>query len=137
MEAVEKLPNRFKEGYFVEAVECANFHHGGIRFEGLQNLMDVNFLKWLSLRNNPHVDVWCLDRVAGLNGSSLEYLDISGCNFCLGCINAVARMRALKFLVVTDPGENPQLQTALSMLEQEKPSLMIKAVEGTSAAVAQ
>lgn len=132
-----KLPDRYKDGYFVEGIDCTNFHHGGIRFNGLMNLMDLNFLKWLSLKNNSHIDVWCLDRVAGLNGKSLEYLDISGCNFSLGCINALARMESLKFLVVSDPGDNPELQAALSMLEQENPNLLIKAEDRENVAVKQ
>lgn len=116
------------DGYFVEAVDCTNFHHNGIRYEGIQNLSGLNFLKWLCLKDNKHVDVWCLDRLAGQNGKSLEYLDITGCNLCVGGVLALAKMSELKFLVITDPGDNVNVQTALSMLEQEKPKLLIKAI---------
>ncbi|XP_038207437.1 distal membrane-arm assembly complex protein 2 [Zerene cesonia] len=121
-----KLPSRFIDGYFVEAVDCTNFHRNGIRYEGIQNLTGLNFLKWLSLKGNKHVDVWCLDRLAGQNGNSLEYLDITGCNICVGSILALARMRALKFLVLTDPGDDTELQAALSCLEEENPDILIK-----------
>ncbi|XP_072933307.1 uncharacterized protein [Epargyreus clarus] len=127
-DTLEKLPDTYKDGYFVEAIDCTNFHHGGIRFEGVQNLNGLNFLKWLSLRNNKYIDVWCIDRIAGQNGRSIEYLDISGCNLCVGGVFALARMSALKFLVITDPGDNVELQAALSMLEEEKPKLLIKTV---------
>lgn len=73
--------------------------------------------------------MWCLDRIAGQNGKSLEYLDISGCNLCVGGVFALTRMPALKFLVITDPGVNVSLQAAISMLEQEKPNLLIKAID--------
>lgn len=125
------LPSTYAEGYYVEAVDCTNFHHNGIRFEGLENLSGLSVLKWLSLKNNKYVDVWCLDRVAGQNGKTLEYLDISGCQLCVGCIFALARMKALKYLVITDPGDNMELQAGLSMLEQEKPKLLIKAISDT------
>lgn len=123
------LPDKYEDGYFVEAIDCTNFHHGGIRYEGVQNLSGLNFLKWLSLKNNKHVDVWCLDRIAGQNGQSLEYLDLTGCELSVGCICALARMSSLKMLVITDPGDDITLQAALSMLEQENPSLIINAVE--------
>ncbi|CAG4959669.1 unnamed protein product [Colias eurytheme] len=123
------LPSRFVDGYLVEAVDCTNFHHNGIRYEGIQNLTGLNSLKWLSLKGNKHIDVWCLDRLAGQNGNTLEYLDISGCNICVGSILALARMTALKFLVLTDPGDDAALQAGLSTLEEEKPDLLIKTVE--------
>lgn len=121
------LPDTYRDGYYVEAIDCTNFHHNGIRYEGLQNLSGLSFLKWLSLKNNRHVDVWCLDRIAGQNGSSLEYLNIEGCNLCPGGVYAIARMQALKFLVISDPGDNVELQAALSILEQERPDLLINA----------
>ncbi|CAG9793318.1 unnamed protein product [Diatraea saccharalis] len=123
------LPDHYTEGYYVEAIDCTNFHHGGIRYEGLENIRNLNFLKWLSLKNNKHVDVWCIDKVAGLCEDTLEYLDISGCNICIGCIFALARMRALKVLIITDPGEDLTLQAALSMLEEENSNLIIQAIE--------
>ncbi|KAM3962144.1 uncharacterized protein ACR2FA_003829 [Aphomia sociella] len=123
------LPSNYVDGYYVEAIDCTDFHHNGIRFEGLENLYSLNFLKWLSLKNNIHVDVWCIDRIAGQNGNSLEYLDISGCNICVGCVFALARMKALRMLVITEPGDNVELQAALSMLEQENPHLLINAIE--------
>ncbi|RVE49334.1 hypothetical protein evm_006047 [Chilo suppressalis] len=127
-----KLPDHYVDGYYVEAIDCTNFHHNGIRYEGLENLRQLNFLKWLSLKNNKNVDVWCLDRLAGLCGRTLEYLDISGCNICTGCIFALARIKALKLLVITDPGDDFTLQAALSMLEEENPSLLINAISPVS-----
>ncbi|XP_049885707.1 distal membrane-arm assembly complex protein 2 [Pectinophora gossypiella] len=121
------LPNTFTEGYHVEAVDCSNFHHNGIRYEGIENLNGLKFLKWLSLKNQKHIDVWCLDRIAGQNGETLEYLDISGCKLDIGCIFALARMYALKMLVITDPGiDNIELQAGISFLENERPELVIK-----------
>ncbi|XP_022837707.1 uncharacterized protein LOC111364917 [Spodoptera litura] len=122
------LPDRYVNGYFIEAVDCTNFFHGGIRYEGLQNLSNLSFLRWLSLRDNKFVDVWGLDRVAGQNGDSLEFLDISGCNICVGCIFALAKMRALKYVILTDPGDNLNLQAAISILEHERPDLLVKAI---------
>ncbi|CAK1593986.1 unnamed protein product [Parnassius mnemosyne] len=124
-----KLPDRFVDGYFVEAIDCTNFHHNGIRYNGLKNLAGLNYLKWLSLQNNKHIDVWCLDRLAGQNGDTLEFLNITGCKLCVGSVIALSRMSALRFLVISDPGNNVEVQTALSMLEQENPDLIIKISE--------
>lgn len=123
------LPSTYVDGYFVEAIDCTNFLHNGIRYEGLENLSGLNFLKWLNLKNNKHVDVWCLDRIAGQNGKTLQYLDISGCKLSVGCVFALARMPALRLLTITDPGDDVHLQAALSMLEQEKPNLFVKAID--------
>ncbi|VVC90120.1 unnamed protein product [Leptidea sinapis] len=123
------LPTTYADGYQVEAVDCSKFHLKGIRYEGLQNLSGLNFLKWLSLRNNKFIDVWCFDRLAGQNGKTIEFLDISGCNLCVGSIFALSRMSALKYLVITDPGENIEIQAAISELEQERPELTIKTLE--------
>ncbi|XP_039760261.1 distal membrane-arm assembly complex protein 2 isoform X1 [Pararge aegeria] len=125
------LPDSFRDGYYVESIDCTKFHHNGIRYEGLQNLLGLSFLKWLSLKNNRNVDVWCLDRIAGQNGNSLEFLNIEGCNLCPGGVHAIARMEALKILEVSDPGDNIQLQAALSILEQERPHLLINASTAT------
>lgn len=122
------LPSQYEEGYQVEAIDCSKFMRNGIRYEGIQNLSGINFLKWLSLKNNKFVDVWCLDRLAGQNGKSLEYLDIRGCNLCVGCVYALARMESLKTLYLSDPGDNMEIQVALSLLEQEHPDLLINAV---------
>lgn len=124
-----KLPEKYEKGYFVEAIDCTNFKDGGLRYEGLINFNSLNFLKWLSFKNNSHIDTWCLDRIAGQNGETLEYLDISGCNFTVGCVYALVRMRALKVLTLTDPGDNVEIQAAISYLEQDKPNLLIKLVD--------
>ncbi|XP_068619763.1 ATP synthase subunit s, mitochondrial [Battus philenor] len=123
------LPDHFVDGYFVEAVDCTNFHHNGIRYEGLKNLSGLNYLKWLCLCNNKHIDVWCLDRIAGQNGRTLEFLDITGHQLSVGSVIALSRMSALKFLIISDPGENVEVQTALSILEEEKPELIVKIAE--------
>lgn len=124
-----KLPDRFREGYQVEAVDCSGFCDGGLRYEGVPNLSDLNFLRWLSLKNNSYIDVWCLDKIAGQNGQLLEYLDVSGCNISIGCIHALIRMPALKLLVITDPGEDDELQMGLSILEEINKNLLIKIVK--------
>lgn len=122
-----KLPDKYVDGFYVEAVDCSKFHRNGIRYEGIQNLTGLNFLKWLSLKNNKHIDVWCLDRLAGQNGKTLEYLDITGMPLTAEAVFALCRMSALKVLLITDPGDNIDAQAALSILESENPNLTIKA----------
>ncbi|KAL4716206.1 hypothetical protein ACJJTC_004700 [Scirpophaga incertulas] len=124
-----KLPTTFVEGYLVEAIDCSTFYRGGIRYEGLENIGNLPFLKWLSLRNGKHIDIWCVNRVASLAGETLEYLDLSGCNLCSNCVFALARMHKLRILVITDPGDNLEMQTALSLLEEENPQLMLKTIQ--------
>lgn len=40
---------------------------------------NLNYVKWLSLRNSPHIDDWCLDRISRIFNETLEYIDVSGC----------------------------------------------------------
>lgn len=122
------MPHKHEDGWNVEAIDCNEFVGQGIRYEGISNLVGLNFLKWLSLKGNKHVDVWCLDRLAGQNGETLEYLDISECSLCVGCIVALSHMPYLKILVVTDPVDNPHLQAGLSFLEQQNPNLLVRAL---------
>ncbi|GBO99408.1 Distal membrane-arm assembly complex protein 2 [Eumeta japonica] len=120
------LPVKFAEGYFIEAIDCSTFKKGGIRYEGIPNLGELNFLKWLSLQNNSHVDEWSLDKLAGQNGSTIEYLDIRGISFNVGCVYALARMPKLQVVLISDISDNLEIQAALSVLEMENPNLLIK-----------
>jgi len=48
-------------------------------YEGLQNMRNLVYLKSLDLSNCPLIDAWCLDRITGEFGESLEVLNLSGC----------------------------------------------------------
>ena len=69
------LPTAYQPGWYVEAVDAAESE---LVYEGLQNVRNLVFLRYLDLSYCPHVDVWCLDRISGEYKDSLEYLDLSG-----------------------------------------------------------
>jgi hypothetical protein len=49
-------------------------------YEGLQNIRNLIYLKELDLSYSPLIDAWCMDRITGEFGESLEVLNLSGCH---------------------------------------------------------
>ena len=50
-----------------------------------------------------HIDEWCMDRITGEFGDSLEHLNISGCRALnWNGLECVWRLRSLKTLVIKD-----------------------------------
>ena len=60
-------------------------------------------VQWLDLSYCEYFDEWCLDRVTGEHGDSLEYLNISGCrSLDWNGLECIWRLRKLKTLVIKD-----------------------------------
>ncbi|KAI5644887.1 hypothetical protein NE865_03233 [Phthorimaea operculella] len=121
-----ELPHSFLEGVHVEAIDCSHFKRGAIRYEGLQYLAGLDHLRWLSLRNQRYIDVWCLDRIAGTVGTNLQFLDISSCDLNVGSVRALSKLRTLQALVIKYPYHDYNTRVALLHLESESPNLVIK-----------
>ena len=59
--------------------------------------------QWLDLSYCEHIDEWCMDRITGEFGDSLEHLNISGCRALnWNGLECVWRLRSLKTLVIKD-----------------------------------
>ncbi len=85
------LPPGYEPGWYIEAIDAAESE---LVYEGLHNLRNLIFLRYLDLSYCPYIDAWCLDRITGEYKDSLEYLDLSGTfrysvYLSLGCITTI------------------------------------------------
>lgn len=100
-----------------------------IYYEGLQNLVRLQKLTWLSFRNCKTIDDFCLDRISGEYGGTLKYLDISGCSITERGLNALYRLMNLETLIVTNVKESISFELTCAMLEELYPKLTIKSMD--------
>ena len=121
------IPDIYEPGWYIEAIDAA---HSELIYEGLQNCRNLIFLRYLDLSYCPHIDVWCLDRLTGEYGDTLEYLDISGCpSINWNAIEILWRLRKLKTLVMYDLTHIRDLPLLCIMLLDLNPDLEIKGVD--------
>lgn len=114
------LPETYDPKYFIEAIDISGL---AIYYQGLENLKNLYKLKWLSLRNNPCLDNWCLDYI-GYAIPNLEYLDISDCPLITANgIASLHKLTQLKELVVNS--DNIEFQMACFALEDITPGLFV------------
>lgn len=120
------LPQMFVSGLFVEAMDCRGIN---IRPIGLENILDLSKLRWLSLAGNPLVDDWTLDSVSGSYGDTLQYLDVSNCpKVSHRALSCFYRFRCLDTLVVEGISSSDEFKLACMMLEDIRPRLTIKGI---------
>ena len=84
VEYPEELPISYEPGYYVEAIDMSD---SKIVYEGLTNIRNLVYLKYLNISYCMEVDVWCMDRITGEFTDSLEYLDLSGCRVSNQCLH--------------------------------------------------
>ena len=90
----------------------------------------MNNLRWLSLENCPHIDDWCLDRIAGEYVSSLEYLNIKNCSkVSERGISGICKLKNLKVLELGGHSDVKNLELVCLMLEDVLPNLTIRGVD--------
>ncbi|XP_036326563.1 distal membrane-arm assembly complex protein 2 isoform X2 [Rhagoletis pomonella] len=116
------LPKKYHPAFKVEALRCDNMT---LYYEGLENLRNLEELKFLSLHNVPTFDDWCLDRVSGSGYTKLEVLDISGTSCTVNGLSCLYRIPTLKLLIVDDPKATLEYELAYSMLQEVIPNLKI------------
>ncbi|XP_067647860.1 distal membrane-arm assembly complex protein 2 [Eurosta solidaginis] len=116
------LPTKYHGAYKIEALKCDGM---SLYYEGLENLRNLEELKFLSFHNVITFDDWCLDRVSGSGYPKLEVLDISGTSCTLNGFSCLYRIPTLKLLIVNDPKETLEYELACSMLLEVIPKLKI------------
>jgi len=120
------LPKFFDESFAAEALDCSQMT---LTHQGLLNMKALNNLQWLSLENCPHIDDWCLDRVAGQYYSSLEYLNIRNCSKVTERgISSLSKMNKLKVLEIGGHETTQNLELVCLMLEDVLPNLTVKGI---------
>ncbi|KAL5293389.1 ATP5SL family protein [Megaselia abdita] len=121
-----KLPTTMDPKYKVEAIK---FDGMILYYEGLENIRYLLQLKFMSFHNVKSFDDWCLDRLSGGQFPVLDTLDLSGTSVTERGLNALYRMKNLKFLIVDDPKKDLPFELACAVLEEENPNLKVYSVE--------
>ncbi|XP_054732609.1 distal membrane-arm assembly complex protein 2 [Anastrepha obliqua] len=116
------LPKKYHPAFKVEGLRCDNMT---LYYEGLENLRNLQELKFLSFHNVRTFDDWCLDRVSASSYPKLEVLDISGTNCKTNGLSCLYRIPTLKLLIVNDPKESLEFELGCSMLQEVIPNLKV------------
>ncbi|XP_011196082.1 distal membrane-arm assembly complex protein 2 [Zeugodacus cucurbitae] len=116
------LPNKYHPAFKIEGLRCDNMT---LYYEGLENIRNLQELKFLSFHNVHTFDDWCLDRISSSGFPKLEVLDISKTSCTVNGLSCLYRIPTLKLLIVNDPKESLEFELACSMLEEVIPSVKI------------
>ncbi|CAD5224234.1 unnamed protein product [Bursaphelenchus okinawaensis] len=120
------LPGRQVPGLYIEAIDASG---SKLMYEGFENLYDLKHLRMLRLANCEYIDDWALSRVGGVCGSTLEFLDLSGCkNITHKGLAALRTARNLKHLRLDGLDHVDQLGKTVLMLEEMIPGLSVSGV---------
>lgn len=118
------LPTYYVRDKYIEAIDCEDTD---LYYEGLQNLRNIRFLKWLSFNDCPNFDDWCLDTICGQHYKSLVYLDLRNCpNLTHRGLVALWKMEKLKILYLDDLVRSTEYEMTILMLQEHLPLLDIK-----------
>lgn len=121
----DNLPRRYDPKFYVEALDLSGTN---IIYEGLVNIFNLKNLKWLSFKNCPYFDDWCLDRISGAYCDNLEYLDVSNTKVTDRGISAIYRMYKLNTLNVHNISSSATFKLTCLMLEDINPNIKIEGV---------
>ncbi|XP_057365246.1 distal membrane-arm assembly complex protein 2-like [Daphnia carinata] len=125
-DTLTSLPKFYVGSYKVEAADCSKMT---LIYEGLENMKKMENLKWLSLESCPYIDDWCLDRISGEYGDTLEYLDIRNCPLVTDKgIASLSKMKKLKTLILGGHPEAKNLELVCLMLEDILPEITIRGI---------
>ncbi|XP_051900248.1 distal membrane-arm assembly complex protein 2 [Pristis pectinata] len=110
----------------LEAVDASG---SSITYDGLENLVCLKELKYLSLNNCPYIDDWCLSRLH-VFGDSLEELGLAGCPRVTE--RGLASLHHLKNLKRLDLSDLPSVDNrglVRILLEESLPQCMVVGIE--------
>lgn len=117
------LPKFYDAKYKVEAI---NFEGMDLFYEGLENTRMLTSLKFMSLRNVPRFDDWCLDRVSGSGLPALHTLNLTGTQVTARGLGALYRLPSLRKLILDDSLKgNKEVELTTFMLQDIIPELSV------------
>lgn len=117
-----EIPDKYDPTYLLQAIKCDGMN---LVYDGLENICRLNHLSYLSFRNVPMFDDWCLDRVGGHQFERLEVLDLSGTRITGNGLVALPKLPALKAVVLDAVDRSLEFQLICSLLEEAMPALKI------------
>ncbi|CAK9798591.1 Distal membrane-arm assembly complex protein 2 [Anthophora plagiata] len=117
---ISKLPTEYDATYILEELDLNGYP---LRFEHLQFILNLYYLKKLSFKGCKSIDDWALDKIS-VEYPSLEHLDISECeNVTERGLEALYRMPNLKRLTTTNFHGTAAFDLTCFMLEDVNPYL--------------
>jgi len=121
------LPALYVPGWYIEAIDCSTSR---LVYEGLQNLRNLHYIKYLDCSYCPHIDEWCMDRITGEFADTIEYINLSGCRSVnSNALEVLWRFRNLKTLVLKDMDHVDDLNLICLLLLDVFPKLRIVGAE--------
>lgn len=121
------IPATYVPGWYIEAIDCST---SKLVFEGLQNLRNLHYIKYLDLSYCDHIDEWCMDRISGEYSETLEYINLSGCRALnWNGLEVLWRFKNLKTLVLKDMEHVEDLTMICLLLLDVFPDLKIIGAE--------
>jgi len=120
------LPGSRVPGMYVEGVDASNTE---IMFEGLDNLIDLHKLRFLSLADCKYINDWCMGKMPQFE-RSLEFLDLSNCsNVTAKGLSGLACLKKLKYLRLEGFDRAKDVAKVVLQLEEAIPGLEVVGVE--------
>ncbi|XP_068244281.1 distal membrane-arm assembly complex protein 2 [Palaemon carinicauda] len=121
------LPRHFTPGFYVECIDASGFQ---LRYEGLETIGNLEYLKWLDVSNSEYIDDWCIDRICGQYANTLEYLNLSNCTgISERGFSALARLKKLKTLDVSGLDSIDNVKFLCVLLEDVIPDINIIGID--------
>jgi len=121
------LPALYVPGWHIEAIDCSTSR---LVYEGLQNLRNLHYVKYIDFSYCQHLDEWCMDRITGEYADTVEYINLSGCrNINANGLEVLWRFRNLKTLVLKDMDHVEDLNLVCLLLLDVFPKLKIIGAE--------
>ncbi|OQV25196.1 putative ATP synthase subunit s-like protein [Hypsibius exemplaris] len=119
------MPSRHLDNARVEAIDASGLP---LLYEGMDHFIGLRSLKYLSLKNCPRIDDWCLPKLFILN-KTLEYLDLSGCpKITERGIACLYHLSSLRNLLLADMPKVENKELVALLLEDELPLCEIEGV---------
>lgn len=124
------LPKFYDENFKVEAID---FEGMDLFYEGLENTRSLHSLKFLSVRNVPRFDDWCLDRVSGSDLSNLNTLNLAGTKVTARGLGALYRIPSLRTLILDEKFRHEkEIELTVFLLQDLIPQLNVVFEEQSS-----
>ncbi|XP_074662217.1 distal membrane arm assembly component 2-like [Tubulanus polymorphus] len=121
------LPTHKVDSMKLEAIDASRTVLMNI---GIDNLSNLNHLKYLNISECWHIDDWCIDKITAMCKDTLVSLDLSGCPHItdrgLSCLHRLRHLRQLN--VANLPGVQNKAMICL-LLEELLPNCYITGVD--------
>ncbi|KRY77426.1 Protein disulfide-isomerase [Trichinella pseudospiralis] len=116
------LPGRKLPDLYIEGIDASNM---ALMFEGLSNLVNLEKIRFLSLKNCEYVNDWCMSQMKQFE-NTLEFLDLSYCSkLTADGLSALSCLKKLKYLRLEGLDQVKNIGVVAVRLEDTIPQLQV------------